>query len=332
MSNNRIITETVDCDLCGSGNSEQLFVGRDMLHETEGQWPVVKCKDCGLIYTNPRPASQSIHLVYPSDYQPHHAKTTKKNSHFNRTQLRALREHWNYPPGKSSIVAQWLSWPILLAMKIKSRNYVLFAWQGSGKLLDYGCGGGGFMARMADLGWQVSGMDISPEAVENCKKQGFDACVGANPQEQFAPETFDVVTLWHVLEHVPSSTQTLKQVNSVLKPKGKVVLGLPNVDSYLARWFGPYWFAYELPRHVTHFNKITITKLLERTGFKVEKIFAQRHGQLTQRSMKYLARDKPKSIYSLLARSKSICSAIEKASLLLGQPHRMVVHAKKTSI
>jgi 2-polyprenyl-3-methyl-5-hydroxy-6-metoxy-1,4-benzoquinol methylase len=301
-----------------------------MLHGTQGQWNIVRCCDCGLVFTNPRPAAESIAEVYPPEYAPHHAKEDRRMKLANPLQLWALRSHWNYPPATDSISDKIFSWPFLLWFKAKSRNFDVFPWYGQGRLLDYGCGGGGFLLRMRELGWQVCGMDMSSAAVEQCKQQGLDVCAGDAVDQRFEPNSFDVVTLWHVLEHVPSPAQTLRQIHTVLKPNGKLILASPNFDTWLRGWLGNCWYALDLPRHLTHFSKKTITQMLQVNGFTVEKIFAQRHGQITQRSMKYMASQNSKKRYHLLSRSRGICSIIEMFTFLTGQPSRIVVHAGKT--
>jgi len=305
------------------------MTGSDLLHSTSGQWTVVRCDDCGLVFTNPRPTAETIANVYPLEYAPHHAKSNRKNKLAHPLQMWALRNFWNYQPAHSSFLGKIISWPFLLWFKTKSRNFGIFPFHGEGKLLDYGCGGGSYLSRMRDFGWQVTGMDMSPAAVEECQKQNLNATVGIAPDQTFEPATFDVVTLWHVLEHVPSPTQTLKQIHTILKPGGKFVLASPNYQTWLRSWLGNCWYPIDLPRHLTHFGKTTIKEMLEKNGFKVEKIQAQRHGQITQRSVKYLADKTGKKRYRFLARSRTLCSFIEALSFLTANPSRMIVHARK---
>ena len=271
MTPSDIKTQTVPCDLCHSTRRETVLHSRDLQHDTPGQWTIVRCLDCGLVYTDPRPAPESLHLVYPAEYKPYRPKRPKKHSSRWRLQQWSLRRHWNYPPPPNrNPLGFLLSWPFFLWTRCKLRNFDLFAYEGQGKLLDYGCGGGGYLRRMQERGWQVTGMDMSPQAVDACRQQGFDAHVGVSPAEQFLPGTFDVVTLWHVLEHVISPTDTLEQIHTVLRPAGKVVLALPNIDSVIARCTGPFWRGLELPRHLTHFGPATLTQMLQKAGFQLE--------------------------------------------------------------
>jgi len=213
--------------------------------------------------------------------------------------------------------------------KIKPRNYDLFSYEGEGKLLDYGCASGGYLSLTHDRGWHVTGMDMSEHAVSICRKKGFEAHVGIRPDKQFEPNTFDVVTMWHVFEHVLSPTETLEQIKRVLKPNGRVILALPNIGSKPAQWFGIYWFALDLPRHLTHFSSTTLTKLFEKNGYKVEKIFSQRHGQTVQASFRYIGREENSALCRLLSKSKRLGAFLQGMTRLIGEPAQIVVHARK---
>ena len=290
---------------------------------------MVRCSDCGLVFTNPRPAINALGSVYPAEYSPHQRHHRKKITRRWRLHQWALRCHWNYPPIVANPAARLASWPVLCWVKAKARNYDLFCYRGAGRLLDYGCANGKYLMRMQARGWDVTGMDMSERAVETCKQMNINACVGAAPAEQFGPDSFDVVTLWDVLEHVPSPTETLRQIHSILSPDGRLVFGVPNGDSLPARWFGERWFAYDLPRHLTHFSKTTAAALLKKTGFAVEKIVAKRYGQTVLPSLKYVAAESESSMPGLLARSKRLCYAIEHLATLFSEPSEMVVHARK---
>lgn len=326
-----IATELVACDLCGSTDYEELMVGRDMQHGTAGIWPVVRCCECGLVFTNPRPALSDIGKVYPEDYVPYKAKRRKKLTIRWKLQQWALRCHWGYPGGRVGLLGKVLSYPFLLWTKAKARNYDLFRYEGNGKLLDYGCGSGGFLMRMQARGWDVTGMDMSEKTVEICRAQGIEAYAGTAMDEVFGEENFDAVTLWQVLEHVPSPSVTLKQIHKVLKPSGVLVIGVPNIGSWLAERYKEYWFPLELPRHLTHFDKKTIKAILERNGFTVEKIKANRYGSVVQATFRYLARDKGGWWYRFLAGSKRLCRLIDIPMRWMGRPEQIVVHARKRS-
>lgn len=169
-----ITTETVCCDQCNSGQSETLYVGRDYQHHIPGEWRIVRCKKCGLCYTNPRPDLKSLDLIYPEDYSPYQVKNRKKKSWRWKLQQWVLQNHWNYPPRVSNLISKMLSWPMLVWFKGQIRRDGLIPWEGQGHLLDYGCGSGGYLYQMQQRGWEVTGMDMSEEALNVCREQGFE--------------------------------------------------------------------------------------------------------------------------------------------------------------
>jgi SAM-dependent methyltransferase len=152
-------------------------------------------------------------------------------------------------------------------------------WHGRGRLLDFGCGGGAYLDRMNKLGWQVTGLDTSPVAVARIRRdRGLQALVGSLPHPQLERGSFDVITMWHSLEHVHEPLEVLKAAHALLSPGGKLLVAVPNIDSLAFRWFGMAWYALDLPRHLTHFSPQTLPLMLERAGFRPRPVQMVRHG------------------------------------------------------
>jgi SAM-dependent methyltransferase len=240
--------EEVPCLLCGSSRWVPLIEAPDNLEDGGGLWfAVVRCQDCGLCFTNPRPSIDSIHQFYPAVYWPHRTpKVGLDGSH----RLRPL--HRWCPP--------WRERRILSGKTV-------------GRLLDFGCGNGVFMERMHQLGWEVTGLDVSMEAVEVIRREfGLRALVGTLPHPDFASARFDLITMWHSLEHVHQPREILQHAFDLLAPGGKLMAAVPNIDSLPFRWFGASWYGLDLPRHLTHFSPQTLLWILERTGFRVGSI------------------------------------------------------------
>lgn len=119
-------------------------------------------------------------------------------------------------------------------------------------------------------------------------------------------------------------------MKNILKPEGKLVLVMPNINSTLARKYGQFWFPMELPRHFTHFDRFTITKILKKANFKIEMIRGQKHGRGFQKIIQYLGQEK-KGIYSWLGRQKRLCSLIEHMTDFWGEPSILMVQARKAN-
>jgi SAM-dependent methyltransferase len=245
-------TPTVDwddtaCLLCGSHRSSLLLEAPDCQPGTHGlRFAVVQCHECGLCYTNPRPSPLSIGQFYPPMYRPHQRRARSSSRRwFGR---RSRKERQTLP------------------------------WHGQGRLLDFGCGGGSYLERMAKQGWQVTGLDVSPMTVARIRKDlGLTALVGSLPHPELGPGSFDVITMWHSLEHVHEPLAVLRAAHTLLAPGGRLIVAVPNIDSLPFRWFGSAWFGLDLPRHLTHFTPPTLSHMLERAGFRPTPVRMIRH-------------------------------------------------------
>jgi SAM-dependent methyltransferase len=141
-----------------------------------------------------------------------------------------------------------------------------------GRLLDVGSGKGAFLAAARDAGWDALGVEYAPEAAEAARATfGVDVIVG-DFLEVRQLGTFDVVTMWHVLEHLTNPMGALAHAAESLKPGGRLLVSVPNLDSLQARLGGDDWFHLDLPRHLFHFTPRSLTTLVERAGFRVDRI------------------------------------------------------------
>jgi 2-polyprenyl-3-methyl-5-hydroxy-6-metoxy-1,4-benzoquinol methylase len=246
--------EEVGCLLCGSWEWSPLVESPDTTAGGTGLWfAVVQCQHCGLCFTNPRPSPESIGRFYPAVYRPHRTRGWQRR----RRLLDRLR-FWRRP----------------------KRNNPKIVWSGEGRLLDFGCGGGAYLARMHRQGWQVTGLDVSAAAVDCVRNQlGLRAYLGTLPHPDLEQGSCDVITMWHSLEHVHAPLEVLREARRLLVPGGKLFIAVPNIDSLPFRWFGSAWYGLDLPRHLTHFAPWTLHLMLERAGFSVGPIKMVRHSQ-----------------------------------------------------
>lgn len=252
------------CPLCGHVDADCIQEAQDPTPaEGDGLWfAVVQCRHCSLRYTNPRPDAACIGRFYPGDYKPHR---------------RPRKMDADRP-------SSW--WGRLSGRSVERRGEL--PWEGPpGRLLDFGCGGGSFLKRMAERGWHVTGLDAAVGAVREVQESlGLTALVGSLPHEGLAPASFEVVTMWHSLEHVHDPLAILAEAYRLLTPGGKLIVACPNIDSWPFRWFGPAWFGLDLPRHLVHFTPKTLTDAMESSGFRVESVRPIRHGDWLRSSAK----------------------------------------------
>lgn len=248
--------EETHCLLCGRDEATPLAEATDPTPASGPglRFAVVRCRHCSLTYTNPRPSADTIGGFYPPGYAPHDPKAADRGAGLpSRLQCRVMGHPCPERRG-------------LLPVKPP------------GRLLDFGCGGGSYLTRMAELGWTVTGLDCSPDAVRTVReKLGHAAHLGTLPHPDLAPGSFEVVTLWQALEHVHKPVEVLREAYKLLVPGGCLVVAVPNWDSYARSWFGEHWFGMDLPRHLTHFTPSTLRTTLQAAGFRVSAVRGLTH-------------------------------------------------------
>jgi len=129
---------------------------------------------------------------------------------------------------------------------------------GTGSLLDIGCGTGDFLAAAASIGWKTKGFEPNTKARNLALSKNIELVTATAELEE---ASFDVITMWHVLEHVPDVVAQIAELNRLLKPGGTIIIAVPNFKSFDANYYKQYWAAFDVPRHLWHFSKTAIKKL-----------------------------------------------------------------------
>ncbi|WP_291114786.1 class I SAM-dependent methyltransferase [Flavobacterium sp. UBA6135] len=135
-----------------------------------------------------------------------------------------------------------------------------------GLLLDIGTGTGEFLAEAKKQSWKTYGIEPSEKAKSSSKAKGL--CI-AEGTKGFEDNFFDVITMWHVLEHVPNLEEQIAELKRIIKPTGTIVIAVPNFKSFDAKYYGKYWAAFDVPRHLWHFSKHAIQELFSKEKLKV---------------------------------------------------------------
>ena len=135
------------------------------------------------------------------------------------------------------------------------------------QLLDVGCGSGYRLRRMAEAGWKVEGIDFDQQAVKMARSKGFEVRCGSLVEASYPADTFDVVSMYHVIEHVDNPLNVLRECIRILRPGGRLVLATPNIQSWGHKRFGVAWRGLEPPRHLHLFSSAALNALLASAGF-----------------------------------------------------------------
>ena len=195
---------------------------------------------------------------------------------------RVLRLIYGYGAGASGLAAStglaW-SWGLLRSPP----------WRPGGRLLDVGSGNGQYMSDMHELGWDVSGVEPSPDACESVRKRlNLPVHCGTLEDVPWGAESFDVVTAWHVLEHSPNPLRDLLEISRLLRPGGLFMGEVPNAAGWGARLFRDRWYHWDLPRHLVAFTPSTLRRLIEAAGFTTYRLLAVPDVQGWAGSLQYL--------------------------------------------
>ncbi len=223
------------CKLCGSFNSEP-FVREDL----------VRCPDCGLVAVSSHSEQDELNALYGESYY--------------RSQNSREIGYTNYIADEANI-----------RRTARRRLRRLQRHVRTGKLLDVGCATGFFLDEARRAGWSTAGLDVSGYAVQYARQQfGLDVQCGMLESVALPPESFDLVTMWDVIEHVADPARTIRRAGRLLREDGVITLATPDVDSVPARLAGSGWVGYKLSgEHVTFFSKRTLSQMLEDAGFTV---------------------------------------------------------------
>lgn len=237
----------VTCLVCGSSRIKLFRKCKDYL--VSGMtFPVYKCSDCGFGFTQHAPTPNLIGNFYRSEQYISHTNTRKGLT--NRVYHR-VRE-------------QMLS---------RKRRLIERAVPGSqekkGKLLDIGCGTGHFLGYMQDQGWEVQGIEPSPEARAAATKRIGKPVEDVQGLSEPGNAGQDLITLWHALEHIHDPDGYLTRIHALLRENGILIIAAPNHESLDARIYKDRWAAYDVPRHLWHFTPSSIRKLVEPKGFRL---------------------------------------------------------------
>lgn len=268
--------QEINCNLCGANNTKHLYHGYDLWDTRSSSekevFVVVQCKNCGLVYINPRVHPNDIAEYYREDYISHRGSiVTPKIPEAENLPSRLRRELFEYTRGQSEIPLHKKLLLFLFSRTIWAK-YAPFHFKSQGlKLLDIGCGIGNFLTVQKSLGWNTWGVEPGERAAQICVERGLDVKQGYFNKSDWDQDVFDVVTLHQVLEHVPYPQELLYDVYEVLKPNGLIQIDVPNFRSVPAHLFRQFWIGNDIPRHYFVYSPSTLTRLLQNAGFEVKR-------------------------------------------------------------
>jgi 2-polyprenyl-3-methyl-5-hydroxy-6-metoxy-1,4-benzoquinol methylase len=253
-----------NCPVCDSTNFTEFIQCKDHFLSKE-LFTIQKCEICGLLFTNPRPGVNELGQYY------------KSNQYISHSNI------------KKGIVNRIYHF-------IRSRNHrqkykIITTKKSSGEILDVGCATGEFLAYFKERGWMVTGIEPDPDARQFAMENNHIDVYNEEKLSELGKGRFDVITLWHVLEHVSDLDQRMQELYFLLKDDGLLIIAVPNSKSYDAFHFGSFWAGYDVPRHLYHFNKSSILHLFKEYHFHCSEIIPMKYDSyyVSLLSQKYIS-------------------------------------------
>lgn len=232
------------CPICNHKDFNPYSTTKDYTITGE-EFRLIQCTHCTFIVTSPRPDKESIGKYYASENYISHSDKSK--TLFDKIYFIARRITLNW---KHELIKEYFKSPA--------------------NILDYGCGTGEFLSHMKRKGWNTKGIEPA-QAARQKANQLLDNNVSEG-LEANKDGSFQIITLWHVLEHIHDLNDTLQKLKSLLTTEGIIIIAVPNPMSNDSRHYKNKWAGYDVPRHLWHFTQDTMTKLLKKNGLKVVQI------------------------------------------------------------
>jgi 2-polyprenyl-3-methyl-5-hydroxy-6-metoxy-1,4-benzoquinol methylase len=246
--------EDKDCPLGCARSDEPVLTGHDRLSGLPGQFSVVRCKNCGLMRTNPRPTSDTIGFYYPDDYGPYQS-----------TQVIDVKPSGALKRFLKPIV-NWAFDDKTQALPALKPSY----------MLEIGCASGSFLHKMAGKGWHVEGIEFSGKAAQAAIKLGYKVHIGSLEDAPPPAHQYDLIVGWMVLEHLHDPVACLKKMSEWASPNACLALSIPNAGSLEFKYFENKWYALQLPTHLYHFTPDSLAKMLAGGGWVLDVVHHQR--------------------------------------------------------
>jgi 2-polyprenyl-3-methyl-5-hydroxy-6-metoxy-1,4-benzoquinol methylase len=232
------------CPICSSEDIDHFLITPDHFLSKE-IFSLFKCSQCGFVFTQDSPEESDIEKYYESiEYVSHNDSAAGFSNMLYRFSRNFMLKKKRNIIRKSTLLEK-------------------------GKLLDIGSGTGHFLSEMKYAGWDVKGIEINKKAREYSESRYGIEVLPPSEISVIPSGSLDCITMWHVLEHFENPYEYMVQIQRLLKPDGILIIALPNCSSFDAVHYKECWAAYDVPRHLWHFNSTTFRIFSEKTGFSI---------------------------------------------------------------
>ncbi len=288
---------TTTCPICG-GEARHRVTARDHLYGNPGTWDLFRCGRCGHGHQHPLPENDdAMARYYPDEYYAYAPPATDLTPRGHRRRgIWLLMHHLKRHAGYDHLPVRGDRLLAAAGAGLLSRPLAMDAprYRRGGRLLDFGCGSGDHVARMAFFGWIAEGLEIDDAAASAGRSAGLDIATGSVDVLEDRPGRYDELRSSHSLEHVVDPRAFMEAAYAALKPGGRLAVDLPNADAAGFDRFGAHWLYLTLPVHVHIFSPRSLEHLARQVGFEDVRVATYTHLRSQARSAR-LARLAPAS-------------------------------------
>ncbi len=254
--------ETVVCDLCGADDAR-------VRYEKNG-FHIVECAKCGMVYTNPRLKGEKIAELYDADYFQGHGFDRSVNYVKDVDEYGKEKTHYDLHDWDLDTISSMLQRTPPQPPPIPLRSI-----GGGVQLLEIGCGTGVFLAKAREHGFDCSGLELSSYAADFVRQMGIPVETKSIEEANFAENTWDVIVMREVIEHLPHPMESIRTIHKWLKPGGVLFMATGNYDCPERKLRGSDWFYFMPEGHLYYFSNRTMTKYLRKAGFRAVNVTNQ---------------------------------------------------------
>jgi 2-polyprenyl-3-methyl-5-hydroxy-6-metoxy-1,4-benzoquinol methylase len=221
-------------------SNNKLFMQVKDFSVSQENFDLLRNEELDMLVTSPQPSLEKLPSYYESD------------------------DYISHTDGKRSLFEK--IYHVVKNIALQNKLRLINSQSLKGKLLDIGAGTGDFLVVAKNNGWKITGIEPGekPKAIAVNKGVSF-----ANDLSELESNSFDIITMWHVLEHVPNLDFQIKELKRLLKPDGTILIAVPNFNSFDANYYGKFWAAFDVPRHLWHFSKTAIDKLFSKGNLQL---------------------------------------------------------------
>lgn len=278
---NIYITTKQPCYNCGSEGKTLYNTLHDRLFGVKGSWDLLECTNqaCGLVWLDPMPRPDELPKLYENYYThtpPKLAQASLVKQYFTEGCHAYLQEKYQTPHAVNRM-GRLLKPLIKLNPAWKANlDFSLFylPTRPSGKLLEVGCGSGQMLKNMRDLGWNVTGIDFDPQCQSLTEETGIPVYQGDLLEQNLPANSFDVIVMSHVIEHLPNPIASLQECLRLLRPEGRLIAITPNTKGYIHRYMKQASLHLDPPRHLHLFTANALQQIAHKAGFKQAHCFS----------------------------------------------------------